>query len=93
MMSKSTRTVSNFLLISCDVVGSNVLDQSLEGLEKISSAGCDVRTAMVMVISSSLFFRNFCVCDAWTMAIVSKANPGFERNQARDVHIMHHHHG
>jgi hypothetical protein len=58
-MSKRTTMVLNFFLIFGDVVGNNVLDQSLEGLEKISSAGCDIRTAMVMIISSSLFFRIF----------------------------------
>eukprot|EP00978_Attheya_sp_CCMP212_P014268 scaffold36297_cov63-Attheya_sp.AAC.3 len=39
--------VSNILLIFGDVVGNNVLDQSLEGLEKISSAGWDIQTAMM----------------------------------------------
>jgi hypothetical protein len=75
-MSKRTTMVLNFFLIFGDVVGNNVLDQSLEGLEKISSVGCDIRTAMVMIISSSLFFRIFriFVCDTWTMALVSKAN-------------------
>ena len=48
-----------FFLIFGDVVDNNVLDESLEGLEKNSSAGCDIRTAMVMIISSSLFFRIF----------------------------------
>jgi hypothetical protein len=56
-MSKPTTMVKKFLLLFGDVVGNNVLDQSLEGLEKISSAGCNIRTAMIMIISSSLFFR------------------------------------
>ena len=59
MMSKCTKMVFNFFVIFGDVVDNNVLDQSLEGLEKISSAGCDIRTAMVMIINSSLFFRIF----------------------------------
>eukprot|EP00978_Attheya_sp_CCMP212_P013012 scaffold32460_cov36-Attheya_sp.AAC.1 len=60
-MSKPTTTDSNFFLIFGDVVGNNVFDQSLEGLEKIGSAGCDIMTAMVMIISSSLFFRHFLI--------------------------------
>eukprot|EP00978_Attheya_sp_CCMP212_P023222 scaffold70597_cov40-Attheya_sp.AAC.2 len=52
-MSKPTRTtVSNFLLIFGDVVVNNVLDQSLEGLEKITSMGCNIRIDMVTIISS-----------------------------------------
>ena len=54
-----------FFLIFGDVVDNNVLDQSLEGLEKIISAGCDIRTAMVIIIISQIyaldFFRNFCM--------------------------------
>jgi hypothetical protein len=58
-MSKHTTMVLNFFLIFGDAVGNNVLDQSLEGLEKISTVGCDIRSTMVMIISSSLFFRIF----------------------------------
>eukprot|EP00978_Attheya_sp_CCMP212_P040462 scaffold221219_cov52-Attheya_sp.AAC.1 len=36
----------DFFSIFDNVVGNNVLDQSLEGLEKIGFAGCDIRTAM-----------------------------------------------
>jgi hypothetical protein len=45
-------------------VGNNVLDQSLEGLEKNISAGCDIRTAVVIIISQIYaldFFRIFCM--------------------------------
>jgi hypothetical protein len=63
-MSKCTTTVVNFFLIFGDVVGNNVLDQSLEGLEKNISAGCDIRTAVVIIISQIYaleFFRIFCM--------------------------------
>eukprot|EP00978_Attheya_sp_CCMP212_P020178 scaffold57416_cov80-Attheya_sp.AAC.1 len=58
-MSKPTTTVSIFFLIFGDVVGNNVLDQSLEGLEKICSAGCDITTAMFFLHVTHGPWRSF----------------------------------
>jgi hypothetical protein len=75
-MGKIITRVSNFFFVFGDLVGNNGLNQSLEGLEKISAVGRDIRTPMVM-IEAQFLVSEFFVCDTWTMALVSKANPGF----------------
>jgi hypothetical protein len=76
-MGKIITRVSKCFFVFDDLVGNNGLNQYLEGLEKIiSSVGRDIRTPMVMIKAQFLVLEFF-VCDTWTMALVSKANPGF----------------